>query len=388
MKVSILEKFEMLGTMSNYATLLTDNYTDIITIKKDILIFGACHIGIQAKYILEGMVSSKVSAFVDNDMEKIGRSMVGLSVLSPEIIRQNPSKYFIIIAANTSNNKPHPSVCEIIHTLLLNYGCNPRDLAYFIISSSADFSLTSIPSFREIYNSCLNETFFDVALSDLDLPRFIAWFLSSEGWIRICEWIYNSCLNNKKILRILEIGSGIGLMSIAIKKIIESDINITWLNLDSVEEDARIVKNSELLARKKYGINTMHGNVETVSCNVFDEYGKFDIVILTEVLEHFNYNPVPTLMKIKRWVSPNGMIFISTPSGKAGKGIRYYDSFKDMPIYEDCDQCPPLRFDYYHSFEYSYEECLDLFTCTGLFVKKFDYCVNGGGFNFCLQVFE
>jgi 2-polyprenyl-3-methyl-5-hydroxy-6-metoxy-1,4-benzoquinol methylase len=64
---------------------------------------------------------------------------------------------------------------------------------------------------------------------------------------------------------------------------------------------------------KTLGIKFKILNIETESIP-FDE--KFDVITFTEVLEHFNFNPTPTLTKIKNVLAKNGVLYLSTPNQK------------------------------------------------------------------------
>lgn len=63
----------------------------------------------------------------------------------------------------------------------------------------------------------------------------------------------------------------------------------------------------------------------------------FDIILLTEVLEHFNFNPIHTINKIANILSDGGSLFISTPNSesKLWGRLKEYNSYKDMPSIEE-----------------------------------------------------
>ena len=54
------------------------------------------------------------------------------------------------------------------------------------------------------------------------------------------------------------------------------------------------------------GIRFIEANLETDKIE-----GKYDVCLLTDVLEHFNYNPLPVLKKLRK---VSGGIIITTPS--------------------------------------------------------------------------
>jgi 2-polyprenyl-3-methyl-5-hydroxy-6-metoxy-1,4-benzoquinol methylase len=60
-------------------------------------------------------------------------------------------------------------------------------------------------------------------------------------------------------------------------------------------------------------------NLKFSECNVESKIipypdNTFDVVILTEVLEHFNYNPLVPLKEIRRVLKPGGRLFLTTPN--------------------------------------------------------------------------
>jgi len=61
--------------------------------------------------------------------------------------------------------------------------------------------------------------------------------------------------------------------------------------------------------------------------------GHFDVIVMTEVLEHFNFQPVPTLKKIRAALAPDGLFFLSTPDAKEwGTTQKYYKRLQDIPM--------------------------------------------------------
>jgi 2-polyprenyl-3-methyl-5-hydroxy-6-metoxy-1,4-benzoquinol methylase len=60
--------------------------------------------------------------------------------------------------------------------------------------------------------------------------------------------------------------------------------------------------------------------------------GPFDVIVFTEVLEHLNFHPVPTLRKLRSALAENGRLFLSTPDAvEWGKVTTYYDRIESMP---------------------------------------------------------
>ena len=113
---------------------------------------------------------------------------------------------------------------------------------------------------------------------------------------------------------------------------------------------------------KKYDIKTILGAIET---DTF--YGEWDIICLTQVMEHFVFNPVNSFIKLKNILKENGYIFVSVP-----EDIKHYnvDSYRDMPYPHEMTKEEQKRRiiikDFGHFHEYSYAEALDVFHEAGL----------------------
>jgi len=59
----------------------------------------------------------------------------------------------------------------------------------------------------------------------------------------------------------------------------------------------------------------------------------FDIVVMTEVLEHLNFQARPTLEKLAAAMSPGGRFYLSCPDAAAwGPNHRYYERYEDLPM--------------------------------------------------------
>lgn len=83
---------------------------------------------------------------------------------------------------------------------------------------------------------------------------------------------------------------------------------------------------------KKYNF---HYDINNIEIDPFPNNVKFDIIIFTEVLEHFNFHPVPTLKKICNLLSEQGKLYLSTPDGgwfQWGRITKYYSTINDMPL--------------------------------------------------------
>ena len=95
----------------------------------------------------------------------------------------------------------------------------------------------------------------------------------------------------------------------------------------------------------------------------------FDLIIMTEVLEHFNFQPVPTLRKIRDALAPGGLFLLSTPNQeKWGKTTKYYQRLQDVP---PANRSQKIVDD--HIWQYTERELRDVLAEAGFAILKFDY---------------
>lgn len=210
----------------------------------------------------------------------------------------------------------------------------------YIDEASVSEILSSVQS--EILNVCENKYYEKAYMSE-----------ERSYWTNIPLWMYED-RNNKNIRTCLDIGCGYGTLLLAAKKIFGCKL----FGLDYM--DAYMSKK----IIDKYDIDFRICNVETEP--IPWEY-KFDIILLTEVIEHFNFNVVVTLMKIINSLSDNGILYLSTPdSAYHGKITQYYSSYKQMPgpdgraAVKDC-----------HVYVFDKNELIKIFDDIGLTVERY-----------------
>lgn len=163
--------------------------------------------------------------------------------------------------------------------------------------------------------------------------------------------------------KMLEIGPGVGVCSLSLKKML--DIDVTWLTVPDDEPQWNAWRSkSSLNLYKKYDIHIKEAAVET---DQFD--GEYDIIFMSQVMEHFIFNPVGTIRKLMTHLKEDGVMFISVPD-IIYNNPKNVESYKEIPFYEDLSVREAVRrtminsFTHYH--EYSYEEALEVFDECGL----------------------
>lgn len=193
-------------------------------------------------------------------------------------------------------------------------------------------------------------------------------------WVHIPKWIMEMKDTEHEVKRCLDIGSAYGTLAVYARSIFGCDVYAT---------DMASTYMSQKMAQEN-GIKFFEHNIET------DEFPwmqdtKFDIIIFTEVLEHLNLYPVPTLRKIRSQLSENGRIFLSTPdSASWGITTKYYSSLAEMPTSKKDGQ--EMVDD--HIWQYSRDELLYVLGESGLLIEKLEYSpgVAGRHFNLCLRM--
>jgi len=97
--------------------------------------------------------------------------------------------------------------------------------------------------------------------------------------------------------------------------------------------------------------------------------GLFDLIILTEVLEHFNFHPLPTLQKIRNCLAPNGRFYLTTPDAQEwGRDENLYSRLDQIPL---PDPARPILDR--HIYVYYKEELINLVEYAGFRVIRFSY---------------
>lgn len=102
----------------------------------------------------------------------------------------------------------------------------------------------------------------------------------------------------------------------------------------------------------------------------FDAHTKFDLILFTEVIEHLNFHPLPTLLKLKSLLNPKGRLIITTPDAQEwGRITTYYPTLDAIPEYDGRQS----KWIDAHIWQYTKEELDDLFNKAGFAIEQFDY---------------
>jgi SAM-dependent methyltransferase len=176
-------------------------------------------------------------------------------------------------------------------------------------------------------------------------------------WKRIPSWIDQL----RDIDRTLDIGCGYGTLAL---------YACTRHNCQVYCLDNKQYLSNDIIDKYKFHYHISNIETEDWPKAVIDT--PFDLVIMTEVLEHLSTNPVVILNRLKSLLSDHGVILLSTPDAKYwGKIDKYYSSWRDIPERSLLDKDE-------HIYQYDEKELRDIFKLSGLRIKKFESC---GGYN-------
>jgi len=174
-------------------------------------------------------------------------------------------------------------------------------------------------------------------------------------WIHIAEWLSEES-KRRDVSNVLDIGGAYGTLSVYCQKLFGNEIYCS----DFMDE---------YLSRQLIEKYNIHFKVNNIELDPLPWDRKFDMIIFTEILEHLNFHPVPTLRKIRDSLSDDGVLFLSTPDASQwGRVTKYYQSLSEIP---EALRGQPVIDD--HVWQYEKSELLDVVDAAGFKVLKFAY---------------
>src|SRR5687768_2653647 len=141
--------------------------------------------------------------------------------------------------------------------------------------------------------------------------------VESMWWQHIPAWM-RADARERKVSRILDVGCGYGTLLSLATRIYSGAHGVCWDMTDYLKP----------AVAARYGLAFRRGNAE------LDPIPEppYDLIILTEVIEHFNFHPVPTLRKLYDALSPGGKLVLSTPdAAQWGRLYDFYRRLEDIP---------------------------------------------------------
>jgi 2-polyprenyl-3-methyl-5-hydroxy-6-metoxy-1,4-benzoquinol methylase len=178
----------------------------------------------------------------------------------------------------------------------------------------------------------------------------------SRGWHYVIFQYIEKYLDGKNIL---DVGALFGVTSVFLAK---KGMNVTSLD-GYVDEIPDVIK-------LKYDLCFLFSNLEHIKKPpLFEKY--FDMVVMSEVLEHLNYNPVPVLLNLRSSMKDSGILIITTPND------REYPKVPKSPTARDCHhlEIPNWHKDaprqaFPHSKQYVFEEFDELLENCGFKISE------------------
>ncbi|MDH7506181.1 MAG: class I SAM-dependent methyltransferase [Candidatus Thermoplasmatota archaeon] len=183
-------------------------------------------------------------------------------------------------------------------------------------------------------------------------------------WYYIAKWMAQDAKNNT-VTTVLDVGCGHGTLSVFAKEI---------YNCEVVSVDVTNYLSPKMV--RDFELNYILCDIETEIQEIYEKEA-YDRILLTEVLEHLYYNPVPTLFNLKSMLKKNGKLFLSTPDmvewGFIGK---YYNHVGEMPNPKEVKK-PEFSSIDEHIYHYTYGECNRIIAESGFKINGFEYCKLG-----------
>jgi 2-polyprenyl-3-methyl-5-hydroxy-6-metoxy-1,4-benzoquinol methylase len=106
---------------------------------------------------------------------------------------------------------------------------------------------------------------------------------------------------------VLEIGSFFGIVSISLSKL---GFIVVAFDRPEIQINSKIMK-----SYLDNQIQIVSGDLKDIpSVTLPFKNDLFDFVVICEVLEHLNFNPIPVLQDIHRVIKPGGMLYLSVPN--------------------------------------------------------------------------
>ncbi len=197
--------------------------------------------------------------------------------------------------------------------------------------------------------------------------KYMAEELKYSGQIQ--EWMKNRLPPLGPQARILDIGPGYGTLA-------------AWAGILTGAFPMTIDRNQYMTpdVLDEFDILSLTGDIERQDIPADD----LDAVIMTEVLEHFNFKALPTMTKIRKAMRPGALLFLSTPDALSQWGkVTKYKKIEDIPEFDPSKNTydNPEWMDC-HIWQYAWNEINDLLIGAGFKIEIIDFSLSPGGIHF------
>jgi SAM-dependent methyltransferase len=205
------------------------------------------------------------------------------------------------------------------------------------------------------------------AWSPLDHYRTLYRWEEFSYWCHIAGWIAE--LPTGSVRRVLDVGCAYGTLALFVQTVHGSEV--------CCQDFIDAFFSPRLITDR--GLRFQVSNIE-LQPPPFP--GPFDLILLTEVLEHFNFHPAPTLRTLGGLLSPDGRLLLSTPDASEwGRRTKYYPSLDAIPTPVVGTQVVDD-----HVWHYSWDELEDVLRTAGLRVRRRAFAPGVVGRHFNVEV--
>lgn len=202
---------------------------------------------------------------------------------------------------------------------------------------------------------------------------YLNWLLRSTMWSHWCYLWERDILSNCNEQKVLEIDPGYGLISAVLLKEFPN-ARIDWILFGKQNSSLLEQKNEGYVRglnkiKEKYSgqIKEIWGQIEREQFCI--EEGDYDLIIMTEVFEHFVLNPIVTLIKLREALAEDGSIVFTTPNWGH---VHIYEQWQDLPSEENVDdERYQLLTKCGHTYQYNKGELDEIFMRSGLKIMEY-----------------
>jgi len=195
------------------------------------------------------------------------------------------------------------------------------------------------PGVFEVHDPLLEELQHEIETSAYH-PHYSAEYrrVESSYWGPVLQVLRNRAASGLVGKSCLDIGGGYGTLLLYASRLgwqpHEIDISTNFLSPELV---------------KKYGVRFHVANIEA---GVVPWRERFDLILVTEVLEHFNFNPLPTLRKVYDCLAPEGLLVLTTPNKHCGWGEAVFQGpYWELPAFDSAKRIVDTHVKVYDRFE-------------------------------------
>jgi SAM-dependent methyltransferase len=196
------------------------------------------------------------------------------------------------------------------------------------------------------------------------MPVEARYWTHIAGWM-VVDWVERAIIAQQPVTAILDLGCGYGTL-------LAYAAGVYGANGTCVD----VVQYLQPAVMQRYGLTFVAGNIEK---DPLPSGQLFDVAIMTEVLEHLNFQPVPTLRKIHASLRVGGTLFLSTPDADGGWGrtTKYYPSLAEIPALD-----PDRAWIDGHIWQYNQAELEGVLHAAGFKIRKIERSAGTQGKHF------